>query len=94
MSLVYGLLYLLLTTLLMVYTETYHWSTELTGLASLRIGIGFFVGLVVIGSTSDKIIVKLTNWNGGIYEPEMRLPYMTLFAILIPISFVVWLGCR
>ncbi|TGO13042.1 hypothetical protein BTUL_0078g00510 [Botrytis tulipae] len=91
MSLVYGLLYLLLTTLPMVYTETYHWSTELTGLASLGIGIGFFVGLVVIGLTSDKIIVKLTNWNGGIYEPEMRLPYMTLFAILIPISFF-WYG--
>ncbi|KAB8290235.1 hypothetical protein EYC80_011103 [Monilinia laxa] len=44
MSLIYVLLYLLLTTLPMVYTETYHWSTELTGLASLGIGIGFFYG--------------------------------------------------
>lgn len=91
MSLVYELLYLLLTTIASGYTSTYHWSTELTGLASLEIETEFPVGLVVIGSTSDKIIIKLTTWNGGTYEPEMRLPSMTLFAVIIPISFF-WYG--
>lgn len=91
MTLVYEFLYLLLTTILSGYTSAYHWSTELTGLASLEIGTGFLVGLVVIGLTSDKIIIKLTTWNGGTYEPEMRLSYMSLFAALIPISFF-WYG--
>ncbi|KUJ21018.1 MFS general substrate transporter [Mollisia scopiformis] len=77
-SLIYGCLYLLLTTIPSVYANTYHWSPELTGLASLGIGLGFFLGLVVIGSTSDRLIIKLTKENNGIYEPEMRLPPMSV----------------
>ena len=82
MALVYGLFYLLLTTLTSVYTSTYGWSPEITGLAFLGIGFGFFAGVAVFGTTSDKVIVALTNKNGGVYEPEMRLPFMIFFAFL------------
>lgn len=91
MALVYGLLYLLITTVTDVYGEIYHWSPENTGLAYIGLGVGFLLGLLVIGSTSDKVVIKLTDRNGGVYEPEMRLPYMTLFAVLLPAS-LFWYG--
>lgn len=91
MALVYGLLYLLLTTITSVYETTYGWDPEISGLAFLGIGIGFFCGLAVTGATSDKVIIALTKKNGGVYEPEMRLPFMTVFAFFIPISFF-WYG--
>ncbi|PYI06092.1 MFS general substrate transporter [Aspergillus sclerotiicarbonarius CBS 121057] len=91
MALIYGLFYLLLTTITTVYSDTYHWSPELTGLAYLGPSLGFLVGLVSIAATSDKLIIKLTARNDGIYEPEMRLPFMVLFGALIPI-FLFWYG--
>ncbi|KAJ5209428.1 MFS general substrate transporter [Penicillium cf. viridicatum] len=91
MALIYGLFYLLLTTITTVYSDTYHWSPEITGLAYLGPSLGFLAGLMIIASTSDKLIVKLTEKNKGVYEPEMRLPFMVLFGILIPIA-LFWYG--
>lgn len=90
-ALVYGLLYLLLTTISEVYISTYHWSPELSGLAFLGLGVGFFGGIAVAGATSDKIAIALTRKNNDVYEPEMRLPYMGFWGLLIPISFF-WYG--
>ncbi|KAJ5648883.1 uncharacterized protein N7484_002606 [Penicillium longicatenatum] len=91
MSLVYGLLYLFFTTISDVFTSTYGFSVGLSGLAYLGIGIGFIVGLAIMGVTNDKIMVKLTKKNGGQFEPEMRLPTMIIFACILPISFF-WYG--
>ena len=84
---VYGLLYLLLTTISGVYVSTYDWSPELSGLAFLGLGVGFFLGIGITGATSDKVIVTLTRKNNDVYKPEMRLPFMGVFSLLIPISF-------
>lgn len=89
-ALTYGLLYFLIATISEVYTEIYHWSIEIAGLAYLGLGAGFFLGLFVIGSTSDKVILELKKRNKGVYEPEMRLPYMTLFGICLPASFFLY----
>jgi hypothetical protein len=51
MAVVYGLLYLLFTTITTVYTERYGWAPELCGLA---------VGLLPSNSTFGKVIKKLT----------------------------------
>ena len=91
MALVYGLLYLLLTPISTVYADTYGWAPEMTGLAYLGLGLGFFGGLVAVGGTSDKVIIRQTEKNSGIYEPEMRLPFMIFFAFFIPIS-LFWYG--
>ncbi len=69
MALVYGLLYLLLTTVSSVFITTYGWPAELSGLAFLGIGLGFFSGLAVTGATSDKVIIALTKKNNDVYEP-------------------------
>ncbi|OQE28597.1 hypothetical protein PENSTE_c003G06473 [Penicillium steckii] len=91
MSLVYGLLYLFFTTISDVFTSNYGFTVGLSGLAYLGIGIGFFVGLMIIALTNDRIVKKLTAQNNGKFEPEMRLPTMIMFSCILPISFF-WYG--
>ncbi|KAJ5933762.1 hypothetical protein N7454_006091 [Penicillium verhagenii] len=91
MAVVYGLLYLFFTTISTVFMEKYGWTTGVSGLAYLGIGIGFMIGLAVNAATSDRIVMKMTKRNGGKYEPEMRLPMMIFFACFVPISFF-WYG--
>lgn len=80
MSLIYGLLYLFFTTISSVFTEQYGFSTGLSGLAYLGIGVGFMLGLVFVAGTNDRIMLKLAARNGGKTEPEMRLPLMIIFS--------------
>lgn len=91
MSLIYSLLYLFFTTIPTVFETQYGFSPGLAGLAYLGIGIGFFVGLVIVGLTNDRIVLKMMNRNNGKYEPEMRLPMMIIFSTIAPISFF-WYG--
>ncbi|RYP28640.1 hypothetical protein DL767_007122 [Monosporascus sp. MG133] len=88
---VYGLLFLLLTTITGVYINTYSWSPELCGLAYLGVGLGNFVGMIFVAKTSDITIIRLAKRNNNVYEPEMRLPTCVFFGFLIPISFF-WYG--
>ena len=82
MALVHGLFCSFLSTITLVYTNTYGWSAEITGLAYLGIDLGFFIGLAAVGTTTDKVIIALTKKNNGVYEPEMRLLYTIFFAFL------------
>ncbi|QSZ33575.1 hypothetical protein DSL72_005143 [Monilinia vaccinii-corymbosi] len=91
MALVYGLLYLLFTTITTVFTNKYHWAPELCGLAYIGLGLGFFLGLLVVARISDVTVVRMTKANNGVFEPEMRLPACIFFACFIPISFF-WYG--
>ncbi|KAL4864419.1 hypothetical protein BDV12DRAFT_176186 [Aspergillus spectabilis] len=91
MSLIYGLLYLFFTTISSVFSTQYGFSAGLSGLAFLGIGIGFITGLLFIGLTNDKMLMRSTARNNGTFEPEMRLPLMIIFASTLPISFF-WYG--
>jgi len=91
MAVVYGLLYLLFTTITTVFRQQYHWDPEITGLAYLGVGIGFFLGVAVVAKLSDTTVVRMTLANKGIFEPEFRLPACVFFACFIPISFF-WYG--
>jgi len=48
MSVVYGLLYLLFTTITGVFISSYGWSPEICGLAYTGVGLGFFLSLAVV----------------------------------------------
>lgn len=85
-SFAFGLLFLLFTTITQVYIQTYGWTPELCGLAFLGIGIGFFLGIIFVARTSDATIIKLSKSNGGVFEPEMRLPTCVFFGFLIPVA--------
>jgi predicted MFS family arabinose efflux permease len=87
MSFLFGLMFLLFTTITGVFTTTYNFDPELTGLAFLGIGIGNMMGIAFVAKTSDATIVRLAKKNKGVYEPEMRLPLCVFFGLLIPVSF-------
>lgn len=91
MSFLFGLLFLLFTTITPVFIQTYGWSPQITGLAYLGIGIGNFMGIAFVAKTSDATIIRLAKKNKGVYEPEMRLPLCVFFGMLIPIAFF-WYG--
>jgi predicted MFS family arabinose efflux permease len=86
MAFVYGLLYLLFTTITEVFEVTYGWPADLCGFAYIGIGIGLLVGVILMAKVSDSNIKTLTKANDGVYEPEMRLKLCLPFACLIPIS--------
>ncbi|KAF9883641.1 hypothetical protein FE257_003113 [Aspergillus nanangensis] len=91
MSLVYGLLYLFFTTISSVFSTQYGFSGGISGLAFLGLGFGFVTGLILIGITNDRMLMRATARNNGVFEPEMRLPLMIIFASILPISFF-WYG--
>ncbi|KAJ5652797.1 hypothetical protein N7507_010223 [Penicillium longicatenatum] len=91
MSFIFGLLYLLFTTMSTLFTDNYGWPVELCGLAYLGIGIGFGLGNFLVAKISDPTVIRLTKANNGVYKPEMRLAPCLFFAPFIPISFF-WYG--
>lgn len=90
-ALIYGCLYLLFTTVDTVFARTYHWKSDLTGLAYIGLGLGLLAGQSLFGLSSDRIIVRLTRANNGDYQPEMRLTLCLMYACFVPISFF-WYG--
>ena len=68
----------------------YHWSEGLTGLAYLGSGIGFLTGAVIVGTTNDRIVNRLTKKH-GVRKPEYRMSVMMWFTPLIPIG-MFWYG--
>ncbi|KAL3479574.1 MFS general substrate transporter [Aspergillus californicus] len=90
-SFIFGLLYLLFTTITALFTTNYGWPVELAGLAYLGIGFGFGLGLLVVAKTSDATVTRLTKSNGDVYVPEMRLASCLYYALFIPGSFF-WYG--
>ncbi|KAH7017677.1 putative MFS multidrug transporter [Ilyonectria destructans] len=87
----YGCLYLLFNTIPIVFQGSYGWSTGITGIVYLTLLIGYMAGLAIFSALSDKTVVRMTKANGGVYEPEMRLPDCIYFAFLLPITFF-WYG--
>lgn len=53
MAVVYGLLYLLFTTITTVFIETYHWQPDICGLAYIGLGVGFMTGLAVVAKVRN-----------------------------------------
>ncbi|GAB1319879.1 MFS transporter prlG [Madurella fahalii] len=87
----YGTLYLLFTTIPVVFQQTYGWSLGITGLVYVCLGVGNMVGWAVVTATSDKGVVRRTKANNGVFEPEMRLPISIYFSFFLPATFF-WYG--
>ena len=87
----YGVLYLLFTTIHIVFEETYGFTIGTTGLVYIALGAGNLCGWAIITLRSDKDVVRRTRANDGVFEPEMRLPISIYFGCLLPITFF-WYG--
>lgn len=89
-AIIYGYLYLLFTTISDVFETQYGFSQGSVGLSYLGIGIGSLVGLVTLGSTSDRILKRLSEKNGGVKKPEYRLPAMIPGSFFVPVSLFMY----
>ncbi|KAI9046987.1 hypothetical protein LZ554_009062 [Drepanopeziza brunnea f. sp. 'monogermtubi'] len=88
---VYGLLYLLFTTLTPVFIGIYGLTTGTAGLMFLGLGVGSILGVMVIGGTSDKIYKRYQAKNGGVGKPEFRLPALMYCSLFVPVG-LFWYG--
>lgn len=89
-AVIYGILYLLVTTFSLVFQRTYHFSIGISGLGYLGLGIGNLVGLVAFSMTSDRYMVAQANRFGSA-KPEHRLPMMILSGPVIAAG-LFWYG--
>jgi len=88
-SIVYGYLYLMFTSITDVFTRGYGFSTSTVGLVFLGLGIGSLAGLFFFGGSSDRDMKKLKA-SGGELKPEHRLKLMPMAAILLPAGFFIY----
>lgn len=86
----YAILYLLFTTFTFVFEEHYHFSPSNVGLSYIAIGIGMFIGLILTGASSDRILKRLTAANANIPKPEFRLPPLIACGIFMPIGLFIY----
>lgn len=71
----------------------YNYSSETIGFFNFASLIGALIGLITAGPLSDWVSMRATRKNRGIREPEMRLPSMIPYVILMVIgNFVVAFG--
>lgn len=99
MAIVYGFLYLLFTTFTFVFEDNYNFSPSIVGLVYIGVGVGNFMGLAVLGATSDRLAKALalkdqkrdggTGGDGKI-KPEYRLPPLIYAGPLIPIGLIIY----
>ncbi|KAF4459581.1 HOL1 substrate-H+ antiporter [Fusarium albosuccineum] len=61
----------------------YNMSSQSIGFLNFAILVGAVIGLVTSGPFSDWVSAKATARNGGIREPEMRLPAMIPYVIVM-----------
>jgi MFS family permease len=88
---VFGVIYLLYTTIPAVFAEQYGFGSDRIGLIYLALGLGNVLGWLVSTLFSDKLIVRLAKANRGVFEPEMRLLISICFGAFLPIT-LFWYG--
>ena len=100
MSLEYGLMTacgtLTTTSLSSVMTEPpYNFSASGIGLMGLPSFIGVTLATLVCGPMSDYLAVTLAKRNKGVFEPEMRLWPVLVFALCVPAGlFMFGIGLK
>ncbi|RDW67661.1 hypothetical protein BP6252_09057 [Coleophoma cylindrospora] len=86
----YGTLYLLFTTMTMVFEDQYGISSQNVGLTYLGLGVGQMIGVTAFGMVSDAILRRMAG-KGGELKPEYRLPPMAAGVVFIA-SGLLWYG--
>jgi hypothetical protein len=89
-AIVYGILYLLYTTISYAFVEVYQFSPIDVGLAYLALGIGLLLGLIILGASSDRIMNYLARKNRGETKPEYRLMPLLLTNWTMPAGLLIY----
>lgn len=89
-SAVFGILYILLTTITEVFKSTYGFTQGEAGLAYLGLSLGMVVGVLLCAFSSDWWLERQAARHDGQLKPEYRLPPMVLGGLLIPIGLFIY----
>jgi len=90
MSVTIGFLVAISSNFASAFTTNYGFAPWQSGLCFISGLIGSLIGILGGGHISDLTANFLTARNGGIREPEMRLPAMTIGLVAAPLSLVLY----
>lgn len=72
------------------FSNTYGFNTWQIGVSMISGAIGSIIAIWFGGPLSDKVADHLTRRNGGIREPEMRLPAMVVSLVTGPLALILY----
>lgn len=90
MAVLYGLMYLLLSTFPVLWSNQYHESIGIGGLNYISLGVGFLLGAQVCARINDRIYRLLKKRHNNIGQPEFRVPLMVPGTCLVPIGLFIY----
>lgn len=85
-----GIFVVIGTTVATAFTQVYHFTVWQIGLIWIGSVIGNLLGVPFGGYFSDWVANRATSKNGGIREPEMRLPAVSVAMIAYPGSLLLY----
>ncbi|KAF2968839.1 hypothetical protein GQX73_g4744 [Xylaria multiplex] len=72
------------------YSNTYDFQPWQVGLAFISAILGSLIGVPAGGQLGDLVADRFTRRNGGMRNPEMRLPAMALSLITTPLALILY----
>lgn len=89
-AVIYGILYIMFSTMTIIFEEQYHIGGGNVGLTFLGLGLGQVIGLFIFASTSDKTLKRAAAKNGGVMKPEFRLPFLLYTSFFAPAGLFIY----
>ncbi|KAJ9635914.1 hypothetical protein H2201_000091 [Coniosporium apollinis] len=90
MSVTIGFLVAITSNFASAFETTYHFKPWQSGLCFIASIIGSLIAIFFGGHLSDKIADYFTRRNGGIREPEMRLPALAISVVTGPLALILY----
>ena len=88
MAFTYGVLFLDFSAYPIVFSQERGWSTAMSGLSFLGVGIGMLVATACSPFLDRQYAKALSSSPSGRLEPEIRLRHLTVIAWLLPMSLI------
>ncbi|TEB30734.1 MFS polyamine transporter [Coprinellus micaceus] len=89
MAFIYGVFYLFLTTIPIIFADIYHEGPGIAGLHYIALGIGLSISAQVNARALDYVYKHFKARNNGHGEPEFRLPSMIPGTIVLPFGLLL-----
>lgn len=90
MAYLYGLMYLVLSTFPVLWTDRYGESVGIAGLNYISMGLGFSLGAQIFSPLNDRVYRTLKHKNNAVGKPEFRIPLMVPGAVLVPTGLFIY----
>ncbi|KAI8632364.1 MFS general substrate transporter [Xylariaceae sp. FL1651] len=89
-SVTIGFLVAVTSNVAVAYSEAYGFNAWQVGLAFIAAILGSLIGIPAGGRLGDMVADWFTKRNGGVRNPEMRLPSLTLSLITTPLALILF----